>query len=397
MSEAAAAPRAGPGRAEFVALMAMLAATVAFSIDATLPALDEIAADLSPGAPNLAQLVVTAFVLGMGLGTFVAGPLSDALGRRRTIVVGAALYCAGAAWGGMAQSMEGLLAARLLQGLGAAGPRVAVIALVRDLHAGPRMARILSFVMLVFSLVPAVAPLLGAGIVHLAGWRAIFAAFIGFSAASTLWLLLRQPETLPPSARRPLGARRLAEALRETLSLPVVRRAIAVQALSFGMLFAVLSSIQYVFDAPYGRAAAFPWWFGALALLSATGALLNSRLVGRLPLGRIVAGTLAANAALSALAAGLAAAGALPFLGFWLWAVSVFFMAGLVMGNTNAIALEPLGHVAGLAASTVVSVSTVGAVALAVPVGLLYDGTPLPLVAGVGLMALAGAALARRL
>ncbi|PRY95154.1 DHA1 family bicyclomycin/chloramphenicol resistance-like MFS transporter [Hasllibacter halocynthiae] len=399
MATAAAAGRAapGPGQIEFIALMAMLAATVAFSIDAVLPALGDIAEEMSPDAPNLAQFVLTAFVLGMGAGTFLAGPLSDAIGRRPTVALGAALYCAGAGWGFFAQTLEGLLLARLIQGIGAAGPRVTMLAIVRDRHSGPEMARIMSFVMTVFALVPAVAPLLGAGIIAVTGWRGVFGAFLVFSAISVGWLWLRLPESLPPPRRRPIRPALLMAALRETLSNPRVRRAIIVQMLAFAALFATLSSLPYVFEEPYGRGASLALWFAALAVLSAGGSLLNARLVGRLPLGWIVTGTMAVLAVLSFLAAALASAGALPFPAFWLWGVSVFFMAGLVMGNVNTIALEPLPHVAGLATSVVASLATVGAVALAAPVGLLYDGTPVPLTLGVGAMAGAGAWLARRL
>src|SRR5690606_31104242 len=142
---------------EFIVLLAMMFAMTAFSIDAMLPAMPEIAADLSPEAPNRTQLIITSFVFGMGLGTFLTGPLSDALGRRRVIVGGAVLYCIGAALAWVAPSLWLVLAARVLQGLGVAGPRVAAMALVRDLYSGRQMARIVSITMMVFVLVPAVA------------------------------------------------------------------------------------------------------------------------------------------------------------------------------------------------------------------------------------------------
>ena len=182
---------------EFIALIAMLFATIAFSIDAMLPALPRIAQELTPGNPNAAQLIITSFVLGIGLGTLVAGPLSDSFGRKPVIVAGAALYCLAAAVAYMAPTLETVLAARLVQGLGAAGPRVVSLALVRDLYKGREMARVVSFAMMIFALAPAFAPLLGSAIIAGFGWRGIFLAFITFSAASMLWLASRQPETLP--------------------------------------------------------------------------------------------------------------------------------------------------------------------------------------------------------
>jgi predicted DsbA family dithiol-disulfide isomerase len=185
-------------RGEFIALMGTIFATVAFSIDAMLPALPEIAAELTPEDANRAQLILTSFVLGMGIGTLVVGPISDALGRKRVILMGAALYLLGASLALIAPSLEMILLARVIQGLGAAGPRVVSLAMIRDLYAGRAMAQIVSYAMLIFTLFPAVAPLIGAAIIAGFGWRAIFVAFLIFSVVSVGWLTLRQPETLPP-------------------------------------------------------------------------------------------------------------------------------------------------------------------------------------------------------
>lgn len=387
------------GQTEFIALIAMLFATIAFSIDAMLPALPAIAAELTPASPNRAQLIITSFVLGMGIGTLFAGPLSDSFGRRRVIVAGSALYCLGAALAWAAPSLETVLAARILQGLGAAAPRVVSLALVRDIHSGRRMARVVSFAMMIFTLVPAAAPLLGAVIIETAGWRSIFAAFIGFSALSVVWLVLRQPETLPPAARRPLALAPLTAALREVLGHATVRRAILVQALCFGMLFGTLSSTQQVFDRTFGRGDEFPLWFALIALIAGTASLLNAALVVRLGMRRMVIVTLAVQALASAAMAGLTATGALPaaaaFPAYVVWTTGVFFMAGLTLGNLNAIAMEPMGHVAGMAASVTGALATVAGVALAAPLGLAFDGTPVPLALGTAGLAAAGAALMR--
>lgn len=209
MSTSDTSPSATPkiGRVEFVALMAMLVATVAFSIDAMLPALPRIGEELTPGETNRAQLVVTSFVLGLGVGTFFTGPLSDTYGRKPMILVGAAVYIFGALVAVVSPSLELLLAARVLQGLGAAAARIVAIAIIRDLYAGREMARLVSFVMMIFTLAPAVAPLAGAGIIALTGWRGIFGSFVLFSLATSIWMSLRLAEPLPPARRRPFRAR----------------------------------------------------------------------------------------------------------------------------------------------------------------------------------------------
>ena len=186
----------------------MLFATIAFSIDAMLPALPVIAAELSPLATNRAQLILSAFVFGMGAGTLFAGPISDAIGRKPTIAGGMLLYIAGAVMAHYAGSLEVLLIARVIQGLGAAGPRIAGLALTRDLYEGREMARVMSFVMTVFMIVPAVAPAIGAGIIAFAGWRGVFLAFVIFGLVALTWVSVRQPETLAPAHRRPLSVGR---------------------------------------------------------------------------------------------------------------------------------------------------------------------------------------------
>jgi DHA1 family bicyclomycin/chloramphenicol resistance-like MFS transporter len=384
-------------RTEFVALIATLFAIVAFSIDAMLPAIPEIAATLTPDAPNRAQLIVTSFVFGMGAGTLFAGPLSDTLGRKSVIVGGALLYCGGALLAHQAPTLETLLAARVLQGLGAAGPRVVSLAMVRDLHSGRQMAQIVSFAMMIFTLVPAMAPLLGSGIIAAFGWRAIFLAFMVFSALAVLWLLLRQPETLPRESRRPLHLGPLLQALREVLSHRVVVIAIAVQTLCFACLFGTISSTQQIFDISFGRAASFPLWFAMIALMSGTASFINASLVVRLGMRAMINWTLRIQIVLSLVYLALLTLAGLPetelFACHVIWTISVFMLAGLTLGNLNALALEPLGHIAGMAASVSGSLATVLAVAIAAPLGLAFDGTPVPLVAGICVLVGLGALL----
>lgn len=394
-------PNAMP-RTEFIALMAMLAATVALSIDGMLPAMPQIAEQLSPDDLNSAQLVITSFLLGMGLGTFVAGPLSDTFGRKPVMLWGATIYTIGALVASASQSLEVMLAARVLQGLGASGPRVVAMAVVRDLYAGRGMAKIISFIMIVFTIVPAIAPLLGSIVIDIWDWRAVFYGFVVFSVISALWLALRLPETLAPENRRRFRFDALRAAVVEIFSNPIVRLSICVQTLGFAMLFTILSSVQQIYDITFGRAETFPLWFGAVSIVAASSGFLNAALVVRLGMMVLVRAMLLAQVLISAamIALGFAAsAGHISseayFAAFVFWQISLFFQAGMTIGNLNAIAQEPLGHIAGMAASVISSVSTIGAVFLAVPVALMFDGTPTPLAIAIFLEAAAGLALMR--
>lgn len=374
--------------AEFIALIAMTFATLAISIDAMLPALPQIGAELTPEDLNRAQLIISSFLFGMGLGILFSGPLSDAFGRRRVIFGGAVLYILASLVAAFAQSLELMLAARVVMGLGASAPRVVSLAIVRDLYEGREMARITSFVMMIFTLLPAAAPTLGAVIIALAGWRWIFGVFVVFSILTVGWFALRQRETHPVEKRRPLQWPLLRAAVAEVFSYRLVSVAIFVQTLILSCLFMLLNSTQQMFDIYFGRADTFHLWFALIALLSGTASLLNARLVGRLGMRVLVRITMNVQICVSGTMLALFAFGLLPgwaeFPAYIFWSVTVFGMLGLTIGNLNALAMVPLGHIAGLGASVIGATATVLSLVVAVPVGLAFDGTPIPL--GIGLL-----------
>ncbi len=380
-------------KGEFIALVAMMFATIAFSIDSMLPALPEIGAQLSPEDINRAQLILTSFVLGMGIGTFFMGPLSDAFGRKPVIYAGSALYIVSAAVAWASSSLELLLIARVAQGVGCAAPRVVAMAIIRDLYSGREMARIVSIAMMIFTLVPAVAPMLGAGMIALTGWRGIFVSFILFSLSTVVWMGLRLPESLKPQNRRPLRLPLMASAAREMFTHPTVRVSIFVQTLCLGMLFTTLTMVQPVYDVIHDSADSFPFWFGFVALMSGSASLLNAALVIRVGMRRLVTWALGAQIVITI---GVITLNATPlsanlsFAVFVFWQTSIFFMAGMTMGNLNAIAMEPMGHIAGMAASVIGAVSTVLAAAIAAPIGLLFDGSLAPLTTGILVMSVTG-------
>ena len=230
-------------------------------------------------------------------------------------------------------------------------------------------------------------PAVGKVIIDAFGWRQLFVAFIVFGAVACTWLGTRQPETLAPENRRPLSFRSLWDALLEVCSHRVILVSTLVQTLILASLFGSISSIQQIFADTFGVTDTFPMWFACIALIAATANFVNARLVVRLGMRYLITMALGAQVIVSAVFATMSALGlwpeALYFWAYFIWATTVFFMTGLTMGNLNAMALEPVGHIAGMAASLVSALSTVFAVVLAVPLGLSFDGTPVPLMVGV--------------
>ncbi len=395
MSRTADRPALRPG--EFVPLVALLISLVALATDAMLPALPAIGRDLEAPRRNDVQFVITAMFLGLGLGQMVFGPLSDRIGRRPAIHAGLVLFMAGCLMSILAPTFEAMIAGRVLQGFGAAGPRVVTMALVRDRYEGRRMARLLSFAMAVFILVPAVAPALGQGIQWLGGWRAIFATFVVMAAAAFAWFGLRQPETLPPARRRPLTPRAVGGGVLEVLR----NRAALGYTLAIGFVFALfvayLTSAQQVFQEAYRTGALFPAYFGVLALAIGGASLANGRLVMKHGMQRLTKLATMTIALVSAAAWALAFAfeGLPPLWLFIGYMLAVFLCIGLLFGNLNALAMEPLGHIAGVGSAVVASLSTFISLPLGAVVGLSFDGTIYPLLAAFAVFAAAAFAAIR--
>lgn len=375
---------------EFIALMAMLFSMVAFSIDAMLPGLPDIAADLASGNPNSAQLVITSFMLGMGIGTLFSGPLADSYGRRIVVLAGIGIFIVGALLAFYSTSLEMLLAARFLQGIGVAGPRIAPLAIVRDLYEGRRMAQITSFVTTVFMLVPAAAPSVGALIINQWDWRAIFVSFAIFGAVGALWFALRQDETLAYEDRRPFRPTILWAAFKEVVTNRLVMIYTVVITLSFATLIGLLSSTQQIYTETFGRGDSFPLWFGLTALIAAPGTVLNGMLVLRLGMRRLVIRAFGAQLLVSVLAYVIFGLGFVQweqsFALWYIWSSAFLFCIGMILGNLNALVLQPLGHIAGMASSVIIAISTVLAVFIGGPIGLAFDGTPLPLIGSVAIL-----------
>ena len=366
--------------------MAISMSLVALAIDAMLPALGQIGADLGLARDNDRQLVLTLLFVGLAVGQLFYGPVSDTLGRRAPILFGFALFIAGSLIAIFATTFGWLLAGRFLQGLGAAGPRIITVAIVRDGSAGREMARIMSLVMMVFILVPAVAPALGQAIMLFAPWRGIFVALLLLSAATMAWFQIRQPETLPVERRRPFSPAVIGAAFMEVMTT----RSAVVFTLTGGMIFGAfvgfLNTSQQVLQELYGLGALFPAYFAFLALAIGVSSFVNSRLVVRFGMRYLsrIALTVAVMISAVFLAYCLFRH---PGLYLMMGYLSVtFFCTGILFGNLNSLAMEPLGHIAGMASSLIGSVTTFISLGLGYLIGVAYDGTVIPVVAGFGIL-----------
>lgn len=377
--------------------MAMLMSLVALSIDAMLPALGEIGRDLGIERDNDVQLVVTLIFVGIAVGQLVYGPVSDSTGRKPALLAGLGLFMVGCLLSLFSHSFLMMLSGRLLQGLGAAGPRIVTIAVIRDQYEGRPMARVMSLAMAVFILVPVIAPIMGQGILLIADWRAIFGAFLAIALATAFWFALRQPETLPVDRRVPFTLSRVSRGFRQVLTTRTALGYTVTAGLVSGPFLAYLSTAQQMFQMQYGLGRLFPLYFALLALALGAAALSNARLVMRYGMRALAHGALVMIGLLSTgfFVVAYLAEGHPPLWALMLYLLLVFFCQGILYGNMNALAMEPLGHIAGIGAAVVGALSLLISIVGGGLIGQAYDGTVLPLVAGFGILGFAALAAIR--
>ena len=377
------------GFAGFVLLVAALMALNAVATDIMLPALPDIGRAMAVAAENDRQAVVTAYLLGFGLGQFAMGALSDRYGRRPVLIGGLVVYCGAALFAAASADFAALLAARAAQGVGAAAPRVIVTALVRDCYEGRRMAKVTSLAMMTFMAAPIVAPSLGQALLLVGDWRMIFATLTVYGVAVLAVAALRLPETLPPEWRRPLDPRALTESAAMVLrERQTVGYALA-SGIFFGALFGFINSAQQILAELYALGPWFPVVFGAIAFCMAFSAFLNAMLVGRFGMRALSHIAVLAFTAISATLAGLALLGHPPLWLFLALLGGAMTLVGMVFSNFNALAMEPQAKVAGIASSFIGGATTLIGASAGFVIGRAYDGTILPLATGYALCGLA--------
>ncbi len=356
-------------------------AMTALSIDIMLPALPAIGQALGVSTENDRQLVVIIYMVGFAFGQLFYGPLSDHFGRKPVLMAGLAVFVLGTVGALASGSFYGLLAARLVQGVGAASPRVVAVAIVRDLYSGRHMARVMSFTMMVFIIIPVFAPSIGQALVHLGDWRWAFYGLLFMGLVVTIWAAFRLPETA--TGRFDSGSpRSLWRSFKAVVMHPQTMAYGVSSGLMFGCLLAYVASAQQVFVEIFQLGDSFPIAFGAVASTMAVASFVNSRLVEGMGMRRVSHTALVAFVGVSLLLAGAARFGGASLPVFAVLVGAAFFLFGMIAPNFNALAMEPQGRHAGMASSVIGSLSTaVGAVAGGL-VGHAFDGTVLPLAAG---------------
>ena len=371
---------------EFVILVSIMFGMIAFGTDTMLPAFPNIAKDLNLSNVNKAQLIISSFILGTGIGQLISGPISDTFGRKPIITIGLSIFIIACCIAYYAKSLELMLVARFIQGLGVSAPRTVTMALIRDLYSGRKMAQVMSLAMAIFVLVPALAPSLGQVLFINFGWRSIYIAFIFFALLGLIWLNLRQPETLPISERKKLKANEYFNAFKLVVTNASVVKYILTLALGFGALFGYLNSAQQIFVDTFSAGMKFPLYFAIISILAAPASFINASLVmkyGMRLLATIGFALQIIFAVIILLILNTSILADQLFLTvFVIWSTIAFFLKGLYFGNLNALAMEPMGKIAGMASAIIGASATMVGILIAVFIGLAFNGTATPVLLG---------------
>lgn len=368
------------GRREFTVLMSMTMALTALSIDIMLPAFPLIRQSfgLDPTSTDVAG-IITVFFVGLAVAQLVYGPLADRFGRKPVLYGGYVVFLVGAILSILAPTLPLLLMARFVWGVGAAGARVVALSIVRDQYEGEAMAKTMSLIMAIFIMVPVVAPAVGAAIIAVAPWRTLFGFVAVFAASVALWAR-RLPESLHPEDRLELSFKRIFEAGRAVVSNRTTVGFTIAASCTTGALLVWLSLSELVVGDVYGRLEDFPIFFGGMAAITGGVMILNSRLIDRVGLHRLV--TLVTRTYV--VAAGVFVLIVMAYDGvppFWLLFVLlsvVFGHYGLIIPNFTSIAMQPMGHIAGTASSVIGATSTFVGVVLSALITAQFDNTVMP-------------------
>ena len=374
----------GPAFVELVVIIASMMALTALSIDIMLPALPAMSDAFGLADPNDRQLVITVYLFGFAGGQLFYGPLSDGFGRKPILIIGILIYAVASVATFLAEDFSLFLLARAAQGVGCAAPRVIAIAVVRDLFGGRQMARVMSFVMMVFIVVPVVAPSVGEGLLLLGQWQWIFMFLLAASIIILLVTVFRLPESRPVEAREPLSLQWLAGAIWRVVSTRQTLGYTLATGFIFGCLMSYINSAQQIFEGIYGLDALFPVVFGGIAVALAGASVTNGSLVRQHGMRRLSHGALLGFIIVAAVhvAVAMLSDGSPPLILFAGFLAADLFLFGFIIPNFNAIAMEPLRSIAGTGSSFIGFFTTGAAAILGWIVGQRFDDTVVPLTLG---------------
>ncbi len=374
---------------EFIALMASLMSIVALAIDALLPAISHIGISIDSLDPTDNQLLITMIFLGLGVGQLFFGPLSDSYGRKPIVYIGFGLFAVASVICVLAPSLEIMIVGRILQGIGLSAPRTIAISIIRDTYKGDYMARIMSFVTAFFILIPVVAPTIGKWILDALGWEAIFYVQLFFALIVAVWFWKRQAETLKPRFKIPFSGKVMVNGLREYLKYKETVAFTFTSGFITGSFLVYLSASQHVFEDQYGLVESFPYIFAGLAGSVGLSTFLNGTLVMRFGMRKLALMAQTAFCAIALLYVMIFYGSQNPNVAVLvLFLFAQFFCLGFLWGNFRSIAMEPIGHIAGIGAAINGFVSTVMAVPIANYIGGFVQDTVWPMFVGLAICGL---------
>lgn len=370
-------------------------ALAALGIDIVLPAFGDMRLDFGLAEDSTAVAgVITAYFIGLSVAQVVYGPLADRFGRKPILYVGYGVYLVGAVASALAPSLGLLFVARVVWGLGAAGPRVVTLSVVRDRFEGEEMSRAMSFIMAVFILVPILAPSLGAVIAASASWRWVFGVCALLVGVMALWAM-RLEESLDPADRRELKLGRMWEAARLVVTNRLTMSYTLALTALFGVFISYLGSSEIIFGEVFGMVEEFPLIFGGVAAVMGGAMLANAFVVRRFGTRRMAHAVLVIYVvgATAFLAMALTTGGRPP-LGLFLAGLVVMLAChALLIPNFNTIAMDPMKHVAGTASAVIGTLSTAGGAMLGAILDRSFDGTIVPLATGFAVLGLSALGL----
>jgi len=374
---------------EFVSLMAFLMSIVALAIDALLPAINQISSDIGIQNTTDNQLLITMIFLGLGFGQLFFGPISDSVGRKPVVFMGFGVFIIASFICINATDLNTMIFGRILQGIGLSAPRTISIAIVRDSYSGDYMARIMSFITVVFILVPIVAPAMGKFVLDHYNWQAIFYIQLLFTVLVSLWFWVRQPETLLENQRIRFSSHIFSDGLKELLKYKRTIGFTVISGFITGSFMVYLSTAQQIFQIQYELTDEFPFIFAALAISVGSATFLNGTLVLRFGMEKLVTIALVAFFIISITyvvvfynSPNPGIYTVLTFFGLQ------FFAIGFLFGNLRALAMEPVGHIAGIASAITGFISTMMAVPISTLIGKYVTSTTLPLFVGFSICGL---------